>query len=593
MARLAVDLDSLTLAQNTQITQQLSALFKRYIHKNDLLNPGYSLESLTDRLEKTWPLDSMFLFASAFPWQDSIGIAFRELRFRTLAAVQERMEKLYRNDEDFTRLQTLKNEIDNGDKKAVDDYNSTLERFEKHGDFTFKEKVSWLLIITQYQEQCGRLKTACLNELIDLLPELESASVRKQCWQAIAGMLAITDVLRSEYSYAPFQRSARGIFIEKGVLVNTLAFRKNAETDPVNIKLAQHILNKVQDQTSAKPDREFLERVKESQASRALMRQQIRDYTVDSDSAIYETDTLKAAYWFKRGYESIDPDEQIAFYSKAILLDGKMATALNNRGNVLQSLHNDSLAIIDYTTALSIDPTYGPAFLNRGNSYQNIGDFTRALRDYDSAIMFSPDNIKCYYYRAHCNRNLGEYEAAISDYKRVSEASSDPEIIAMSFYYCGYCFSRMQNIQQALVEYKKALELKPALSIVHLHCGDLYRQEKDFSNAISEYDQALNADAQNINALYNRGICYKNISNWDAAKEDFLAITRIDPNQADAWYYLGSVYWEQRQWNQVINAWEKCLAINPEHSLAREWLPQARQYTQKRTRKITIQKTIE
>jgi len=82
--------------------------------------------------------------------------------------------------------------------------------------------------------------------------------------------------------------------------------------------------------------------------------------------------------------------------------------------------------------------------------------------------------------------------------------------------------------------------------------------------------------------LNNRAICFKNIREFDRAIADHRKALAINPNDAVAFYNLGCVYWELKNWPAVIDAWEKCLQLDPEHQTARKWLPLARNEQSKR-----------
>jgi tetratricopeptide (TPR) repeat protein len=53
---------------------------------------------------------------------------------------------------------------------------------------------------------------------------------------------------------------------------------------------------------------------------------------------------------------------------------------------------------------------------------------------------------------------------------------------------------------------------------------------------------------------------------------DYQNAIRISPDYAASYYNLGTVHWSLKNWQEVINAWEKYLKLEPNDKHVREWL---------------------
>ena len=84
------------------------------------------------------------------------------------------------------------------------------------------------------------------------------------------------------------------------------------------------------------------------------------------------------------------PDEAIADFSAALVLDPKSAGALNNRGLAYRKKGDLDRAIADYTAAITINPLYALAFNNRGYVYEAKGQKPQAIADFRQALLFDP-----------------------------------------------------------------------------------------------------------------------------------------------------------------------------------------------------------
>ncbi|CAF3407833.1 unnamed protein product [Rotaria sp. Silwood2] len=133
---------------------------------------------------------------------------------------------------------------------------------------------------------------------------------------------------------------------------------------------------------------------------------------------------------------------------------------------------------------------------------------------------------------------MGELDKSEQFYKIVHYNTSlkdDPRTMAMIYNDLGFIASQKNSKQQALLLYKKALDigherfplLDPQLSPIFNNIGEIYFTLEDLDHALENYDKALHIDLNSTppNA-YNLGIRYHNIGMVYQQKRDFrLALT--------------------------------------------------------------------
>lgn len=57
---------------------------------------------------------------------------------------------------------------------------------------------------------------------------------------------------------------------------------------------------------------------------------------------------------------------------------------------------------------------------------------------------------------------------------------------------------------------------------------------------MADYNAILRRDAEDIDALYYRGVVYETMGNLEAAIADFTTVLRLDPNHVKASYARGA-----------------------------------------------------
>ncbi|MBN1883479.1 MAG: tetratricopeptide repeat protein [Deltaproteobacteria bacterium] len=86
------------------------------------------------------------------------------------------------------------------------------------------------------------------------------------------------------------------------------------------------------------------------------------------------------------------------------------------RGLIMDILHYDDFALIEYSKAIDQNPTDALYYNNRANIYQVSGFIKQAIEDLDVAISLNPYKAELYLNRAKAKKTIGDFEGANKDY---------------------------------------------------------------------------------------------------------------------------------------------------------------------------------
>jgi tetratricopeptide (TPR) repeat protein len=128
----------------------------------------------------------------------------------------------------------------------------------------------------------------------------------------------------------------------------------------------------------------------------------------------------------------------------------------------------------------------------------------------------------------------------------------------------------------AIVTYRKALEIKPDEASTLLNLGLTYSNAGDLENALACYQQAANLAPDNAMVLVNWGIALRRKGDAAGAIAKYRQAIDINPHIALAYFNLGNVYYESDDFAQAIPAYEKAVELDP--SLAAAHFSLARAY---------------
>jgi tetratricopeptide (TPR) repeat protein len=163
----------------------------------------------------------------------------------------------------------------------------------------------------------------------------------------------------------------------------------------------------------------------------------------------------------------------------------------------------------------------------------------------------------------------------------------------------GVEYYEQDKLEEAIVEYEKALELEPGNPNAHRNLGSVYVKQGKWEEAIAAYEQAIKLDpnfgeayadmvaayvgldnlpeavdagekgiklAPKYATGYNTlGAAYKRQDRLDEATAMFQKAIGIDADYAMPHYNLGLIYYSQGQTDQAIAEWQEAARIDPNH----------------------------
>ena len=151
--------------------------------------------------------------------------------------------------------------------------------------------------------------------------------------------------------------------------------------------------------------------------------------------------------------------------------------------------------------------------------------------------------------------NEQKYDDAIAKFQEVIAAVPNcPECYAN----IGTAQSGQKKYDEAEASYKKAIEIKPDMAEAYNGLANLYNAEKKFDQAAEASKKAMElsqaagaaggpggagaAGGASAAAVYNQGVILWNAGKIPEAKAQFEQAVKLDPNNADAHYWLGMAY---------------------------------------------------
>jgi tetratricopeptide (TPR) repeat protein len=158
------------------------------------------------------------------------------------------------------------------------------------------------------------------------------------------------------------------------------------------------------------------------------------------------------------------------------------------------------------------------------------------------------------------NQAITEYRSAIEAEPRMEEAHSN----------LGLIYAAQRNYTKAIEAFNKALSLKPARPKTLNGLGTVLYARGKVQEAMEKWKQAIAIDPQFASAYYNMGNALESEKDYPGALDAYVKAIRIDPSMADAYYRIGTIFNKEKHAAQASVLLAKAVELSPDAEFARD-----------------------
>ncbi|MBN1898940.1 MAG: tetratricopeptide repeat protein [Spirochaetes bacterium] len=228
-----------------------------------------------------------------------------------------------------------------------------------------------------------------------------------------------------------------------------------------------------------------------------------------------------------------------------------------------------------FNEALDLKQDYYEAYTRYGVAYQKVKKYIRSEEKFQSLIKENPEYKNGYFGLGRLYREEGKYPEAIKQFQTVLKMDRNNVMaldeIARTYYY------KMDNKTEALKIYKRIIEKSPENLKAHYGLLSIYIWDKDLDNVEREHYQVLKLgkkkEDMDKSRLTELAAFYQDYPTESTAKKEELflksedTIQRIlknDINYSDAYYEYARLYKQRKDYRKGIINLEKAININEE-----------------------------
>lgn len=124
-------------------------------------------------------------------------------------------------------------------------------------------------------------------------------------------------------------------------------------------------------------------------------------------------------------------------------------------------------------------------------------------------------------------------------------------------------YTLYNKFDKAIEDYSMAIKLNSNYTEAHYYRGLAFHKDKQFENALKDIEYCFEHNfEQKSELLYNRGVIYQDLQEYNKAIEDYDKLIALDNTFSDAYYNKGIIYLKLDELSKAILNFDKAILIN-------------------------------
>jgi tetratricopeptide (TPR) repeat protein len=286
-------------------------------------------------------------------------------------------------------------------------------------------------------------------------------------------------------------------------------------------------------------------------------------------------------------HQSGDIEGAIREYQAYLKLRPERVDARSNLGAALARLGRYADAIEQYKRALALDGRNQGIRFNLAVAYYKTARIVSASKELEAVVAAQPENRNAVLLLADCNLRLGEFKRVIELLTPVESAEPDNRAVAYmlgmalindkqldkgqerierilrdgdsaeAHVMMGTTYLTITEYDKALKEFKRAVELNQKLPMVNSFYGQTLSRMGATEEAMVAFRRELEINPNDFDSCLQMGVLLKQDQKLDEARDYFRRALTVRPSEPNARFYLASIDVAQGKLNEALPALEQ------------------------------------
>lgn len=146
--------------------------------------------------------------------------------------------------------------------------------------------------------------------------------------------------------------------------------------------------------------------------------------------------------------------------------------------------------------------------------------------------------------------------------KRVERLCKKFKNNPQAWFIAGVVCTNQNDLQPAIINYKRSIALAPGMSVTYLNLGIAFRMKGQLSESLEALKKSVELQPDLMNAYRELGVVSHALNNYDDAVKYIIRAIDCSPNDPMAWISLGNIHEQNSNNVDAENCYRKALEVD-------------------------------
>lgn len=218
-----------------------------------------------------------------------------------------------------------------------------------------------------------------------------------------------------------------------------------------------------------------------------------------------------------------------------------------------------------YTDITAVATTAARPWVGLARCAFKKGDFATAISCLENAEKRNANYVHLFVERGRILAAQDQFDQALVQFRKAIELSP---LNPIRYEEVAKLLFEKERYQESIAILEVAIKHELSFAKLHHYLSQAYYAIKDYKLAIRHIKTALRSDEENITYLNQLGICFKESEEFDEANKVYNSVIKLDPENVSALYNKSILLTKREKYDEALKLLGRIITLAPQFTLA-------------------------